>query len=101
MTTDTRRLHDKATRGEALSAEEHAHLEQWYARLDDEESASFASASSPEQLDALRAEVNAARARLVAATQRIQALAAENEAARSEVAALQQRLVERTTAQPA
>lgn len=35
-------LHDKLTRGEALSNQEQAELEQWYARLDRDEGAVLA-----------------------------------------------------------
>src|SRR5262245_1451704 len=103
MTTDQlgQQLHDKATRGEPLSAEEQAQLEQWYARHDQEESAALAGALPPQNLTALRARVDAAVAQLLIVTQRIQSLTAENENIRREVAALQRQLTQKPATQPA
>jgi hypothetical protein len=68
------RLHDRATRGQPLSAEERASLEAWYARQDAEEMAQLAEAPLPEDVIALRDQ--------------IQTLLAENEKLRKELAAL-------------
>ena len=61
-------LHDAATRGEPLSADERAALEQWYARQDEREEALLAgAAAAPDDAAALRAGVDAALAQLLAA----------------------------------
>ena len=96
-----RQLHDRATRGELLSAEERALLDQWYARQDREESAALAATVPPASAAALQAQVDAALAQLVTATQRIQTLAAENEAVRKEIADLQRQLARKPAVQSA
>jgi hypothetical protein len=94
-------LHDKTTRGDALSAEEKAQLEDWYARHDREEVAALTSALLPQSNTRLQAQVDAAVAQLLTVTQRIQTLAAENDAVRGEVASLQRQLAQRPEKQPA
>jgi predicted RNase H-like nuclease (RuvC/YqgF family) len=103
MTADdlAQRLHDKTTRGEPLSAEEQAQLEQWYARQDREEDDMLAETSTPQEITTVQAQVDAAVAQLVTTTQRIQALTAENEAARREVADLKRQLAQKRATQPA
>ncbi len=96
-----RQLHDRATRGESLSAEERALLDHWYARQDQEEGAALAATVPPASAAALQAQVDAALAQLVTATQRIQTLAAENEAVRKEVADLQRQLARKPAVQSA
>src|SRR5436309_53693 len=56
MNTDdlARQLHDKATRGGTLTAEEQACLEQWYAHLDQEEMAQLARAHAPQTVAGLQ-----------------------------------------------
>ena len=96
-------LHDRATRGEALPQTEQASLAAWYEHQDAEEAAMLA-ASRPvteAALRHLRGEVEAASARMLAATQAIQAQVAENEALRQEIAALTQRLAQSASSQPA
>lgn len=97
----TQQLHDKATRGEALTAEERTQLDLWYARQDQEEEAALAGTGPSTNVAALQAQVDAALGRLLTVTQRIQALTAENEAVRRDVAALQCQLTQKSKAQPA
>jgi septal ring factor EnvC (AmiA/AmiB activator) len=85
-------LHDRATRGETLSADEQAQLEAWYARQGAEEIALLAGAPSPGNLDALRTQVDEARSQLLAVSERIRAQAAENQRLRREIAELERRL---------
>jgi hypothetical protein len=101
MSTDTagQKLHDRATRGETLSAEERAQLDAWYARLDDEEGAVFARAAPPASIITLQAQIATALAQLGTITQYVQALTAENAAVRQEVAALQKLLAQKSTPQ--
>lgn len=96
MTDDTaaRRLHDKATRGGALTEAERATLEAWYNQKDNEE-AVLLNSSTPgasTTLDALHEQVATALTRLREETGRIQAQADENEALRRKIAALSERL---------
>ncbi len=95
-------LHDRATRGEALTQTEQASLAAWYERQDAEEAAMLA-ASRPvteAALRRLREEVEAEAARVLTVTQQIQAQVAENEALRQEIAALTQRLARSAVPQP-
>lgn len=72
-----RELHDRATRGEALTDAEQATLRDWYDAQDAAENALLLAApdSSP---DTLRADVDAALVRLQDVTQGLQRLNAEN-----------------------
>lgn len=93
-------LHDRSTRGDVLSAEEQAELDRWHALQDQEENAALTTGAPPDHAE-LRAQLDAATAQLVVATQRVQALAAENEQVRQEIAALERKLAQRTRTQPA
>jgi hypothetical protein len=92
-------LHDRATRGGVLSADERAQLQQWYAEQDQAEAEMLARAPAP-QTARLRAEVDDAIAQLVAVSQQLQSQCTENESLRREIAALEHRLAQRTTVQP-
>jgi hypothetical protein len=93
-------LHDRATRGETLSAEEQAQLKEWYARLDREEAAILQSAALPSSLALLHTQIETALGQLATLTQRIQALTGENAAVRQEIVSLQVRLARTSTPQP-
>ena len=58
-------LHDKATRGMALSAEEQAQLAAWYAEQDQQEDALFKSTGASPHLAVLHAQVETALAQLL------------------------------------
>jgi hypothetical protein len=90
-------LHDKATRGIALSVEEQVRLENWYALLDQEECAGLAQIV-PQSLPALQAQVNAVLDQLPAVLERIKALAGTNQSLRREIADLQQHLAQTAAA---
>lgn len=94
-------LHDRATRGEALSAEEQAQLQAWYARLDREESAALSKGGVPENLVTLHTQIEMALDQLTTVTQRIQTLTSENADIRREIVSLQARLTQKLTPQPA
>lgn len=96
-----KRLHDKATRGVALSASEQAQLEAWYAEQDKRESDLLGLTNPPQHLTALHMQVETALAQLLSTTQRIQELTTQNEAVRREVASLQRQLNQPPTSQPA
>ena len=94
-------IHDRFTRGEAISAEERAQLDQWYAELDADENAVLGRTPTQQDLSALRERVDATVAQLRSVTQRIQGLTAENEAVRRDVLALQRQLAQKSARQPA
>ena len=93
-------LHDKLTRGEALSDQEQAELQQWYARLDRDESALLAR-TVPSTVAELEAQVATAMAQLQGVTQRIQTLTADNAVVREEIADLQRQLAQKSATQSA
>src|SRR5262245_16147380 len=78
-------LHDRATRGLPLSANDQADLEAWYARQDAEEETVLKGSAPSEQVPSLRAQVDEVLAQLALTTGRVQALAAENERLRREI----------------
>jgi uncharacterized protein YceH (UPF0502 family) len=95
------RLHDRATHGESLTAEEQVQLDQWYARQDGEDAATLTRNPSAQSIHGLQAQVDAAVAQLLEVSQRIKTQAAENEKLRREVAELQRQLAQKPTTQPA
>lgn len=72
-------LHDKATRGMTLSAQEQVQLAAWYAEQDQQESALLGPIGSSQHLAVLHAQVETALAQLLTFTQRMQELTAHNE----------------------
>jgi outer membrane murein-binding lipoprotein Lpp len=85
-------LHDKATRGIALSADEQARLEAWYAEQDAAEHALLFGGQSPSKVAELQTQVDLVLAQISVTAERIQQIAAQNEALKSEIVQLQQRL---------
>ena len=96
-----KQLHDKATRGLALSAEEQAQLEVWYAEQDQHERTVFGSTGSSQRLATLHTQVETALAQLLTVTHRIQELTIHNETLRHEIAVLQRQLPLASTREPA
>jgi len=96
-----RYLHDKATRGIALSAREQAQLEAWYADQDQAESTILHFTPSPQHLDTLHAQVATVVNQLISVTQRIHELTAQNAAVRHEIDTLQHQLAQASTHEPA
>ena len=96
MITDetAHKLHDKATRGGELSAEEQHCLKEWYSCQDSEENTALAGSLLSEQIALLQAKVDAAVGQLKAETDRIQTLSAASEAIRQENAALRRQLAQ-------
>ncbi len=94
MSLDERaqQLHDKATRGDALSVEEQTQLDAWYAEQDRRENEALQPAGTSPQLATLRTQVETALAQLLTVTQHIQELTAHNETLRRDIAGLQQQL---------
>jgi hypothetical protein len=87
------RLHDQATRGLPLSAEDSAQLDAWYAQQDTAEQTTLTPLSGGGDLAALREQVNHALGQLEVSTHRVRQLAAENETLRGEFATLQREVV--------
>jgi hypothetical protein len=99
--TPEQQLHERAARGEALTAEERLQLDEWYARLDREEGFALAQAASGTSRAELQGQIEHTLADLALLTQRIQALTAENATLRQEVVGLQRLLAQKQTPQPA
>jgi len=96
-----KQLHDKATRGLALTAEEQAQLEAWYTEQDQQERAVLGPTGSAQRLATLHTQVETALAQLLNVTQRIQELTVHNETLRHEIAVLQRQLPLVSTREPA
>jgi hypothetical protein len=94
------KLHDRATRGETLTAEEQELLQRWYAHLDQEEMAQLNAAPVPSRLADLQSRVQQATAQVVVQAQCIEALTAENAQLRQEIASLQRLLTAKLAGQP-
>lgn len=77
-------LHERATRGETLSADEQARLNAWDAAEDKLESEAFGQHPTSDFADDLREKIAEALARLSVATQQAQNLTAQNEVLRQE-----------------
>ena len=81
-------MHDRATRGETLSPEERAQLEEWYAAQDRAEADDLSLTEPAETIAALQAQIALALERLVTVARQIQKTDEENQALRRENAAL-------------
>ncbi len=85
-------LHDRATRGEALTPDEQKRLEAWYQAMDRAEAAELgqgegaADAELAAQVDATLARIGTVTARLRELDSQIRALRRDNATLRSEVA---------------
>ena len=95
-----KQLHDRATRGETLSAQERASLETWYAAQDRAEMDALG-VSTTDTVAILQAQVDSVLEQLETAAKRIQELAQENDRLRSEIATLHRRLAQQATARAA
>ncbi len=96
-------LHDLATRGHQLSAEEEAQLQSWYDKWDLIEMEQLG--LTPEQIAAeeaqlaeLRVQVEAEEARVAEIAESNWQLTKQNEALRAEIESLRQQLAERAAA---
>lgn len=89
-----RQLHDSATRGATLSADQQAELDAWYAEHDRAESQLLGLADIQLSPVDLRAQVEEAFNRLLKTAQQVQEITAQNDALRREIGELQRRLVQ-------
>lgn len=94
-------LHDRATRGLPLTAEEQAHLDDWYATCDRDEFIAMPGNGDLETLESLQSQVRTGAQQILVAAQRIQLLTEQNDTLRREIIALQQRLAHLPAAYPA
>ena len=81
-------LHDKATRGLELTAQEQAELDAWYAAQDAAEQQLLDAKVTTPPLAAIQAQVAAAVTQLNVAIQRVEELMHGNAALREEIATL-------------
>jgi len=106
MATDEleKQLHDRATRGEALAAEDQRQLSEWYEIQDRAEmemlQRSWAK-NTDMSVESLRSQIDSALTQIIKTTQRIKKKSAENEVLRREISTLQRQLAQRTTPQAA
>jgi peptidoglycan hydrolase CwlO-like protein len=91
-----KQLHDRATRGETLSAQERASLETWYAAQDRVEM-DVLDLTTPETVTILQAQVDSVLEQLETAARRIQELAQENDRLRDEITTLHRRLAQQAS----
>lgn len=96
-----KKLHDKFSRGKALSTKEQKQLEDWYARQDAAESRMFTAPSKEKDASLLQKQVEAALYRLTTVTKHIQDVEIENKSLRREIASLRRRIMQQVRAQPA
>ena len=94
-------FHDRATRGESLTDQEQAKLQQWYTQLDHQENAALGRMQPSPTVADLEAQVAAAVGQLQCVTQRIQKLSTDNVEVRQEIADLQRQLAQKSATQTA
>lgn len=95
-----KQLHDRHTRGEALSEEEQAQLQKWYAAQDRAEMDELNLTPTADTIAALQVQIDSALTQLAVITRRIQETAAENETLRREVADLHRQLAQQAAPRP-
>ncbi len=93
-------LHDRATRGEELSAKEQKRLKAWYAELDQAEAVDLGSAADVSG-DSVSARIEGTLAEIAKVTQRIQELDRQTREVEKENADLRLRLGRRLSTQSA
>lgn len=85
-------LHDRATRGEELSAKERTQLEIWYSAQDVAEQKYLGMESNADSVTTLRADIEAALSRLETLTSQVHVTSNENERLRSEIQILRRQV---------
>ncbi|MCB0077128.1 MAG: hypothetical protein KDD73_06855 [Anaerolineales bacterium] len=89
-----KRLHDKATRGESLSSEDHALLKRWYDRQDEEEMRLLDLNPDIEAEMALQDGIDSVLSRIKAVNDEINKLSDDNKIIKSGISKIQQQLTE-------
>lgn len=85
-------LHERATRGEKLTAEEERQLQNWYLAQDEADIRVLGLVATEMRLDELQMQVQGTFAHLSELTRHVQALSEENTRLRREVVELRQRV---------
>ena len=96
-----KQLHDKATRGIALSPEEQTRLQEWYTSQDQLELEELKAGLENTRATVLQSQIDYLLRQLVIVTNRIQEIVSENEALRRENAQLRRKLTRLFTTQSA
>lgn len=86
-------LHDKATRGMTLSAEEQEQLQSWYDEQDAQEAAMYAAVPEVAGAARLQAQIDATLTQLISMTRSIQEVMLKNNALRQEIDGLSRQLI--------
>jgi hypothetical protein len=94
------RLHDRATRGIPLSAEEQADLIAWYGEQDQVERDMLRHGDSSGEASTLQAELDAVLIQLAASSERVREVSAQNDEIRREIAALRRLLPLASSSRP-
>ena len=89
-----KQLHDRATRGEALTIEEQAQLEAWYAEQDRVEAVLLQRTASSVSQTSLQTKIDSILHQITSAAQRIQDIAHQNELLRDEIARFRRQLLQ-------
>jgi peptidoglycan hydrolase CwlO-like protein len=87
-----KRLHDKATRGISLSAEEQSQLENWYLLQDSFENENYDLPKEDKNLISLQNQIDKAVAQLTTISKRIQKITSENHSLKQEIGILHNKL---------
>jgi peptidoglycan hydrolase CwlO-like protein len=95
-----KRLHDRATCGGSLSAEERKQLETWYADQDRAEMEAL-DLTTTDTVATLQTQVDSVLAQLGTAAKRIQEISEENEKLRKEISTLHHKLAQQAVTRPA
>jgi hypothetical protein len=101
MTIQGQQLHDQVTRGEKLTPDEQAALEQWYSQEDHTEGMVLNASVAIKADGSLQRHVDATLDQLRLVTQQIQELSIENDTIRREITELRRRLAQRLASRAA
>src|SRR5262249_41146712 len=92
-------LHQKAALGGVLTPAEQERLQQWYARMNEDEATMFATARKRQSVDDLQSTIDDTTAKIIAEGLRIQALEQENERLGRETEALKRQIAQKKVPQ--
>ena len=90
---DGMQLHDRKTKGDVLTPEENAQLENWYASQDAQEASEISPALSSLDTASVQTQTRSILSQLTMTTQRIEFISIENEAIRQEISELKSQLI--------
>ena len=93
-----RQLHDKATRGKALTTEEHEVLEKWYTGHDNAESELLTRDNEPQAEHMLHNQIDPTLTRIGTTAEQIHKLTDENRMLKKNISKLQRQPTEKNSA---